>query len=82
MNYKMTGRFIGQIVALEAVFMIPALVIAAICREAAAFQGFLAAIGAILLFSGILLLICRGAHGFVVGQRFLKIPFHVRHLLI
>lgn len=61
MNYKMTGRFIGQIVSLEAVFMIPALLIATIYQETAAMQGFLAAMGVILLFGGALLLICRGA---------------------
>ena len=27
MNYKMMGRFIGQITALEAIFMLPALLI-------------------------------------------------------
>lgn len=63
MNYKMTGRFIGQIAMLEAVFMIPALILAAVYRETAALQGFLVAIGVILLFSGTLLLSCRRAGG-------------------
>ena len=29
MNYKMTGRFIAQIISIEAAFMIPALIISA-----------------------------------------------------
>ena len=41
MNYKMMGRFIAQIVVLEAVFMVPALLISLFCGEAAAVNGFL-----------------------------------------
>ena len=62
MNYKMTGRFIGQILALEAVFMIPALLIAVFSGETAAMYGFLITMAAILLLGGILLFICRGAN--------------------
>ena len=41
MNLKMMGKFISQIVAIEAVFMIPALLISLWCGEAAAVKGFL-----------------------------------------
>ena len=36
MNYKMMGRFIAQILAIEAAFMIPALLISAFGGEKAA----------------------------------------------
>ena len=41
MNYKMTGRFIAQLIAIEGVFMIPALLISLFSKENAAIQGFL-----------------------------------------
>ena len=59
MNYKMTGKFISQIIAIEAVFMLPALLISAFCRETAALLGFVYAIGVCLALSGILYLLCR-----------------------
>jgi trk system potassium uptake protein TrkH len=39
MNYKMIGRFIGKILLVEAVFMIPALIISSVLRERIAVQG-------------------------------------------
>ena len=36
MNIKMMGKFISQIIAIEAVFMIPALCISLYCGETAA----------------------------------------------
>ena len=68
MNFKMMGRFIGQIVALEAVFMIPALIISLCNGESAAVQGFLVAMIAILLLGGVLFLLCRKA-GKLFGAR-------------
>ena len=62
MNYKMMGRFIGQILALEAVFMIPALIIAGFGGETAAMYGFLITMAAIFLLGSILMLVCRGAN--------------------
>ena len=61
MNYKMMGKFISQIIAVEAVFMIPALLISAFCRETASMLGFLYTMGIILALAGILYLICRKA---------------------
>ncbi len=62
MNYKMMGRFFSQILAIEAVFMIPALIISLGSSEWAAVQGFAAALGIILLVSGLLFLLCRKAY--------------------
>ena len=61
MNYKMMGRFIAQILSIEGVFMIPALLISLGYGEfgaAAAFGWAMAVIGVICL---ALFLICRGA---------------------
>lgn len=41
MNFKMMGRFIGQIIAIEAVLMLPALGISFFSGEQAAVMGFL-----------------------------------------
>ena len=62
------GRFIGQIVALEAVFMIPALIIAAASGETAAMKGFLITMAAMLVLGGLLFLFCRNA-GRLFGAR-------------
>lgn len=61
MNYKMLGRFIGRILLVEAVFMIPALLISLYERETAAIVGFLWSIAVILLVAALLLLFCRGS---------------------
>ena len=61
MNYKMVGRFLAQILSIEAVFMLPALGISLWCGEGNAVRGFLYTLlitGAIAL---ALFLICRGA---------------------
>ena len=68
MNYKMMGRFVGQIVSLETVFMIPALIIAAANGESSAVKGFLISMAVTLILSGILLLICRDS-GRLFGAR-------------
>ncbi len=59
MNYKMMGRFIGRILLVEAVFMIPALCIGLWEREWAAVKGFGLSIGVILLIAVILGMLCR-----------------------
>ena len=61
MNYKMTGKFISQIIAIEAVFMLPALLISAFLRETASMLGFIHTIAITLALSGLLHLICRKA---------------------
>ena len=48
MNYKMMGRFIGHILVVETIFMIPALLISLFKKEKMAGIGFAASIGIIL----------------------------------
>ncbi|MBQ4600952.1 MAG: TrkH family potassium uptake protein [Oscillospiraceae bacterium] len=59
MNYKMMGRFLSRIIAVETVFMIPALLISLWLKEWAAVQGFLAAMGISAAIGGTLALLCR-----------------------
>ena len=61
MNYKMMGRFIAQILAIEGIFMVPALGISLWRGEEAATLGFACAIALIIAVSGILWLNCRTA---------------------
>ena len=68
MNVKMMGKFISQIIAIEAVFMIPALCISLYCGETAAVNGFLLTLGIMIVVAGGLYLICRKA-GRLFGAR-------------
>ena len=68
MNVKMMGRFISQIIAIEAAFMIPALLISFFCGETAAVNGFLLTLGIMLVLGGALYLVCRKA-GRLFGAR-------------
>ncbi len=68
MNFKMMGRFIGQIIAIEAVLMLPALGISLFIGEQAAVKGFLYTLAAMVLLGGILLFSCRKA-GKIFGAR-------------
>ena len=61
MNYKMMGRFLAQILVIEAVFMIPALCISLYCGDPMAVRGFLYSIMIGGSIAGGLYLICRGA---------------------
>ena len=61
MNYKMIGRFIVRTLSVEALFMVPALVISLCCGEMIAAQSFIATLIATMAVVGILWLICRGA---------------------
>ena len=61
MNYKMMGRFLAQILFIEAFFMLPALGISLYCGETMAVKGFLIAIAVALATAVILFRICRGA---------------------
>ena len=54
MNYKMMGRFVSQILFVEAFFMIPALLVSLGYREQVASQAFLVTIGLIIAISCIL----------------------------
>lgn len=58
MNFKMMGRFIAQILFLEAVFMIPALLISLFDQSYKAAWSFLASMALTAALAGLLLLIC------------------------
>ena len=68
MNYKMMGRFMSQIIAIEAVFLLPALAISLGNGEWKAVDGFLATLGIMLVLSGLLYAICRKS-GKLFGAR-------------
>ncbi len=61
MNYKMMGRFVAQILSIEAAFMIPALIISLCSGETMAVQGFLITLGILVVVIGVLFLLCKGA---------------------
>ena len=61
MNYKMMGRFLSQILAIEGALMIPALAISLICGDVMAAKAFLWSVAAAVVVAGVLYLICRGA---------------------
>ena len=61
MNFKIIGRFIAQILAVEMLFMLPALGIGLGYGEWAAVRGFLYTIGLLALVSLFLFLLCRKA---------------------
>ena len=61
MNYKMTGRFIAQILLLEALFMIPAMFISLYCGENASVKAFLVTMVLLLVVSCLLRFLCKGA---------------------
>ena len=61
MNYKMMGRFISQILSVEGIFMVPALIMALCMGETKAAWGFLVALAAIGITAVVLWRICRGA---------------------
>ena len=61
MNFKMMGRFVAQILAVEGVFMIPALCISLSCGDIMAFNGFLWTILMIIGITAVLMLLCRKA---------------------
>ena len=61
MNYKMMGRFISQILFIEAFFMIPALCISMGCGEGHAVRAFAITIAITAAISMALYLLCKGA---------------------
>ena len=61
MNYKMMGRFVSQILLVEAVFMIPALLVSLGYGEAAATRAFFITIALTGAVSGVLYIFCRKA---------------------
>ena len=61
MNYKMMGRFIAQILTIEGLFMIPALILSLVFGETGATYSFLYTLGAIAAAVIVLTLLTRGA---------------------
>lgn len=61
MNYKMMGRLDALILAVEAVFMLPAFLISLILGEQGAAQSFLVSMGIILVVAAILALLSKNA---------------------
>ena len=61
MNYKMVGRFLAQILTVEGLFMIPAVIIGYVCGEDNAMQALLWSILIIAVVVAILRLTCRHA---------------------
>ncbi len=68
MNFKMMGSFLARIIAVEAVFMLPALIISLCCGESAAVTGFLLTMGIMAVLAGGLFALCRRA-GRIFGAR-------------
>ncbi len=68
MNFKMMGRFISQIIAIEGAFLIPALVISLGYGEMPAVKAFLLTLGIMAVLAGGLYLLCRRA-GKLFGAR-------------
>lgn len=60
MNYKMMGRFVGKILMVEAVFMVPAMLISLWEKEYESVLGFFWSIVAMAAIAGLLLAACRG----------------------
>lgn len=61
MNYRMMGKFISRILMVEAIFMIPALLISVFHEESEAVFGFLTGIVITVVTSTLLYLLCRKA---------------------
>ena len=61
MNYKMMGKFLSRIIAIEGVLMLPALVISLVGGEWSAVNGFLITLAVTVVLGGGLMLLCRGA---------------------
>ena len=61
MNYKMMGRFLSQILFVEAFFMVPALLISLGYRESGAAKSFSVTIATILVIALVLNRLCKGA---------------------
>lgn len=69
MNYKLMGRFIARIILIEAIFLIPALLISVGYRESAAIYGFLLTMGILLAIGLPMTALCRKAsHRFGVRE--------------
>ena len=61
MNYKMMGRFLARILFIEAVLMVPALLISLVCKDGMAVKGFACSVAVAAVAAGVLYLLCKGA---------------------
>ncbi len=61
MNYKMMGRFLARIVAVEGVFLLPAMAVSLFYREKAALFGMAVTLAVMLAVAGLLFAVCRKA---------------------
>jgi trk system potassium uptake protein TrkH len=61
MNYRMIGRFLSEILLVEGVFMIPALIISLVCGETGSAKAFVLSILLVLIVAVPMYLGCRGA---------------------
>ena len=61
MNYKMMGRFVGRILLVEGVFMVPALLISLFEKEFASVRAFMWSMAVILAAAWLLMWLCRGS---------------------
>ncbi len=68
MNFKMMGRFLAQIIAIEGVFMLPAMAISIGYGEWHVVQAFICTLGILLAVSGFLFVLCRRT-GSIFGAR-------------
>ena len=68
MNFKMMGRFLSQIIGIEAAFLLPALCISIGYGEWNAVRGFLYTLAIMAVLGGVLFLLCRKA-GRLFGAR-------------
>ncbi len=72
MNLKMIGRFVAQILLIESVFMIPAVIICVANGEWPAFYGFLWTLLLLFVLEGVLFALCKGAKSaFYAGDGFI-----------
>ena len=68
MNFKMIGRFLAQIMAIEGAFMLPALVISVCMDDGNAVMAFVYSLAIVFALAGVLYLSCRKA-GSLFGAR-------------
>jgi len=61
MNFKMMGRFIGKILVVEAVFMVPAMLISLFEKEFSSVWAFIWSLCAVMITAGLLTFLCRGS---------------------
>jgi len=61
MNFKMMGRFVSKILLVEAVFMVPAMLISLWEKEYAVVWAFMWTLAAVLAVAGVLHFLCRGS---------------------